>query len=255
MKSALNGGLNLSVRDGWWDEWFDGANGWSIPSADGVQDPDRRDELESAALYDLLAQSVAPLFYDRNGDGLPRRWLEMILHTLGALGPRVQAARMVREYVTELYVPAARASRALTADSTARGLATWKRRVTKAWPGVRIDHVEAETGEPRLGATLAVRVSVALGELSSDDVAVELVYGRAGEDDEIRDPSYGELSPEGPSAGGVVRYSGEVELSIPGPFGYTVRVLPRHPLLASRAELGLVTLPEVPAGMTNGDLR
>ncbi len=294
MKSALNGGLNLSVRDGWWDEWADEANGWAIPSADGVQDPDRRDELESAALYDLLAQSVAPLFYDRDGDGLPRRWLEMILHTLRTLGPRVQASRMVREYVTELYVPAARSSRTLASPAAvaaaaqagaaggvggsspqagaasfaaARELAAWKRRVTKAWPAVRIEHIEAETVEPGLGSTLAVRASVALGELSPDDVAVEIVYGRAGEDDEIRDPSCGVLSPEGPSSGGaggaspqvstegVVRYSGEVELSRPGPFGYTIRVLPRHSLLASRAELGLVTLPEVPAGMTNGDLR
>ena len=89
MKAALNGGLNLSVRDGWWDEWFDGGNGWAIPSADGVDRPDRRDELEAAALYDLLGQSVAPLFYDRGADGLPRRWLEMVAHTLRTLGPKV----------------------------------------------------------------------------------------------------------------------------------------------------------------------
>ena len=64
MKSALNGGLNLSVRDGWWDEWYDGANGWAIPSADGVADSARRDEVEASALYDLIGQSVAPLFYE-----------------------------------------------------------------------------------------------------------------------------------------------------------------------------------------------
>ena len=78
MKSALNGGLNLSIRDGWWDEWYDGANGWAIPSADGVSDPDRRDELEAAALYDLISQSVAPLFYDNAGGRAARaagwRW-------------------------------------------------------------------------------------------------------------------------------------------------------------------------------------
>ncbi len=119
MKAALNGGLNLSVRDGWWDEWSDGANGWDIPSADGVHDEGRRDDLESAALYDLLGQPVAPLFYDRDADGLPRRWLEMVRHTLSTLGPRLQAARMVREYVTELYVPAARSSRALAAGARA----------------------------------------------------------------------------------------------------------------------------------------
>ena len=124
MKSALNGGLNLSIRDGWWDEWYDGADGWAIPSADGVEDPERRDELESNALYDLLGLTVAPRFYDTGPDGLPRRWLEMVGHTLRALGPRVQASRMVRQYVEELYIPAAQASRALSegvvaADSTA----------------------------------------------------------------------------------------------------------------------------------------
>ena len=113
MKSALNGGLNLSVRHGWWDEWDDGADGCAIPSADGVEDPERRDELESHSLYEPLSQTVAPRFYDTGTDGLPRRWLEMVGHTLRALGPRVQASRMVREYVEELYIPAALASRAL----------------------------------------------------------------------------------------------------------------------------------------------
>jgi starch phosphorylase len=261
MKSALNGGLNLSVRDGWWDEWYDGADGWAIPSADGVADPDRRDELESAGLYDLLGQTVAPLFYDADQDGLPRRWLEMVGHTLRALGPRVQASRMVREYVTELYLPAARASRALT-DGTgepfaaARELAIWKRRVSRAWSEVAVEHVEALDGDQGPGGKLVVRASVRLGELTPDDVAVEVVYGRVGDDDEILGPDCNALTVEGPPGeDGVARYAGEAELGRPGPFGYTVRVVPQHPLLASSAELGLVTLPQTPAGMTTGDLR
>ena len=111
MKAALNGGLNVSVRDGWWDEWYDGGNGWEIPSADGVSDPTRRDELEATALYELLGKSVAPLFYERDSDGIPQGWVERIRHTFRSLGPKVQAERMVREYVTALYVPAAVASR------------------------------------------------------------------------------------------------------------------------------------------------
>jgi starch phosphorylase len=110
-----------------------------------------------------------------------------------------------------------------------------------------------------------VRVSVALGELTRDDVTVEVVYGRPDEDDQIVQPAYATLTAEAPepalaAAGAAdppaaVRYSGEVPLDRPGPFGYTVRVLPNHPLLDSRAELGLVTYPHAPAGMTNGDLR
>jgi starch phosphorylase len=260
MKAALNGGLNLSVLDGWWDEWFDGADGWAIPSADGVTDPARRDELEAAALYDLVSQSVAPLFYDQGGDGIPRRWLEMVAHTLRTLGPRAQATRMVRQYVTDLYVPAARSSAALAGDAEdfggARALAEWKRRVTAAWPGVRVEHVEADDGELTPGGRLTIRASVALGDLSPDDLTVEVVYGRAGDSDEILDPVRRPLVLDGePGHDGVARYVGQAELGEPGPFGYTVRVLPSHPLVSSPAELGLVTVPAATAGMVNGDLR
>jgi glycogen phosphorylase len=262
MKAALNGALNLSVRDGWWYEWYDGGNGWEIPSADGVADVARRDELEAQALYELLGKSVASLFYERDADGIPQGWVDRIRHALHSLGPKVQAERMVREYVTELYVPAAASSRALTdADGfgPARELAAWKKRVIEAWPQVRIEHVESESGGSlgqRLGSALAVRVSVALGQLTRDDVTVEVVYGRPDEDDDIVQPAYATLTAEVPeTADTTVRYGGEVPLDRPGPFGYTVRVLPHHPLLDSRAELGLVTYPQAPAGMTNGDLR
>jgi len=263
MKSALNGGLNLSVLDGWWDEWYDGANGWAIPSADGVADPGRRDEVEAAALYDLIGQSVAPLFYDSAAGGPPHRWLEMVAHTLRTLGPKAQATRMVREYVTALYVPAARSSRALADGSAteadfagARELAAWQDRVRKAWPTIRIDHVEAEEGEHRPGARLLVRAAVALGELSPRDVTVQVVYGRAGDEDEIADPACADLELEAYADGDpVARYAGAIELGGPGPFGYTVRVLPRHPLLTTPAGLGLIVVPDAPTGMTNGDFR
>jgi glycogen phosphorylase len=270
MKAALGGGLNLSILDGWWDEWFDGRNGWAIPSADSVTDPGRRDELEAAALYDLIGKSVAPLFYDTSGPGgLPVRWLDMVSHTLRGLGPRALATRMVREYVTKYYAPAARASRGLVTATAAAGsaeaaafgaareLAAWKQRVSAAWPGVRVELVEAgDDGKLIPGGQLAIMASVALGELSPDDVRVEVVYGRAGEADEIIDPDTAQLRLDGVlSTDGVARYVGSARLGQPGPFGYTVRVLPDHRLLSGPAELGLVTLPGPPTGMVNGDLR
>jgi starch phosphorylase len=282
MKAALNGGLNLSILDGWWDEWFDGQNGWAIPSADGVPDPARRDEVEAAALYDLIGKSVAPLFYDTGADGRPVRWLEMVSNALRGLGPRAVATRMVREYVTDLYAPAARSSRVLAAPGAplsaapllaaplsasggsatdvrfdgARELAAWKEHVTKAWPGVRIEHVEADDGDLSPGGQLTVRASVALGTLTAADVCVEVIYGRAGDSDEIIEPVRSPMQLDGDVApDGVARYIGSAELGEPGPFGYTVRVLPEHALLAGPAELGLVTLPGAPTGMVNGDLR
>jgi len=259
MKSALNGGLNLSIRDGWWDEWYDGTNGWAIPTADGVTDPDRRDELEAAGLYDLIEHEVSDRFYDRAGDGLPRRWMEMVKHTLASLGPKVLAGRMLRDYVVRLYTPAARSARALSADSyaAAKAFAAWRLKVTKDWPGVRVEHVEA-TGigdTPEVGNSLELRATIALGDLEPADVLVEAAYGRVGPHDELIHPAYQELAATGVDDDGRAHYTGSVPLDRTGAFGYTVRAVPHHPLVAAKAELGLIAVPEEPPGMTNGTLR
>ncbi|MBY8844996.1 glycosyltransferase family 1 protein [Streptomyces sp. SP2-10] len=246
MKAALNGCLNLSVLDGWWDEWFQPDFGWAIPTADGAAtEPDRRDDIEAAALYDLLEQRIAPRFYERGRGGLPDRWIEMVRQTLSLLGPKVLAGRMVREYVDRLYAPAAQAHRALAPD-TARDLAEWKARVRGAWPGVSVDHVEttATTATAELGTTVGLRVRVALGSLTPDDVEVQAVSGRVDAEDRITDATVVPLKPTGtPDLEGRLVYEGPLSLDRTGPYGYTVRILPTHRLLASAAELGLVAVP------------
>jgi starch phosphorylase len=258
MKAALNGCLNLSVLDGWWDEWFDGNNGWAIPTADGLADEDRRDEIEAAALYELIERQVAPRFYDAGGTGgLPERWIEMVRHTLTTLGPKVLAGRMVRDYVSRLYAPAARSHRAVR-DDAARELATWKRRLREQWPHVSVQHVEAGAvgDSPEFGSTLTLRVEVALGELEPADVDVQAVSGRVDESDRITDPTTISLKPVGrPDLDGRWHYEGPLTLDRTGPFGYTVRVLPTHRLLASPAEPGLIAVPAESEGMTAGVLR
>jgi starch phosphorylase len=244
MKAALNGALNLSIRDGWWDEWFDGENGWAIPSAEGVVDHDRRDDLEAAALYDLIEKNVAPRFYDRPEDGVPTRWVQMVRHTLKTLGPKVVATRMVSEYVRRLYAPAAQSSQVMFADdfAAAKELAAWRQDVVADWPGVAVLHVDSQlsgAGNAQVGEKLTLRAEVALGGLSPDDVDVEAVYGAVGVDDRLLDIGTAQLRPV-PNGDGTHRFEGEVPLDRTGGFGYTVRVLPRNRLLAARAELGLV---------------
>jgi starch phosphorylase len=246
MKAALNGGLNLSILDGWWDEWYDGHNGWAIPSADGVEDPDRRDDIEGAALYDLIENEVAPRFYDHDEDGLPIRWIEMVRHTLRSLGPKVLATRMVRDYVEQLYTPSAASSRALNHDfAGALELAHWKQRVAAAWSDVAIDHVDSsgvgDTAE--IGQTLGVTVYVSLGRLSPEDVDVQVVHGRIRHNDELVDTRVESLRLAESYEAGRHRYEGAVALRQSGPFGYTTRILPKHDRLASPSELGFVVAP------------
>ncbi|MFD3725587.1 alpha-glucan family phosphorylase [Streptomyces sp. NPDC058671] len=262
MKAALNGCLNLSVLDGWWDEWFEPDFGWAIPTADGAAaaDEDRRDDLEAAALYELIERRVAPRFYDRGPDGVPAGWTAMVRRTLTDLGPKVLADRMVREYVERLYVPAATARRALT-PARARDLADWKARVRESWPTVTVDHVEVgddlvdDLADAELGATPVVRVRVALGALGPDDVEVQAVTGRVDADDTLTDSRTVPLKPVGgPDLEGRLAYAGTLELDRTGSFGCTVRVRPTHPLLAHPGELGLVTLPEETTGEGAGVL-
>ena len=245
MKAALNGGLNLSILDGWWDEWYDGNNGWAIPSADGVDDPDHRDDLEAAALYDLIEKEVAPRFYDVDGDGVPTRWIEMVRHTLKSLGPKVLATRMVRDYVRTLYAPAATNARLLNSDfKGAAELAAWKKRVKAGWPAVRVEHVESSgVGDaPEVGAEMSVRAFVALGELSPEDVEVQLVHGKTSSEDVLLETTVAALHPVESYEGGRHRFDGAVTLEHGGAFGYTVRVVPHNDLLTSPAELGVVAV-------------
>ncbi|WP_055488414.1 alpha-glucan family phosphorylase [Streptomyces sp. WMMB 322] len=315
MKAALNGCLNLSVRDGWWEEWFDADFGWAVPSADGeaAADEDRRDGIEAAALYSLIEDHVAPCFYERGGSvrpgpgpgsdsgsgsgpgsraaaggaggPVPARWVEMVRRTLSRLGPKVQAERMVREYVQQLYAPAARAQREAGPDA-ARELAAWKARVREQWPSVAVGRVEHERhdgpegagrrdghdehhghdGSVRqdaagrqhepddglaLGSCLTLRARVVLGTLSPEDVEVQAVSGRLDGTDRITggDAVSVPLKPVtsasgGPDLEGRWTYEGTVTPGRAGPFGYTVRVLPAHRLLASAAEMGLAAAPE-----------
>ena len=249
MKSALNGGLNLSVRDGWWDEWFDGENGWEIPTAE-VTSEERRDDLEASALYDLLQNTVAPKFYDRDDTDVPGRWVEMVRHTVQSLGPKVLASRMVRDYTEQYYAPAAAALRR-TVEAVggvpferARELAAYRRRVSEAWPHVVITDVDS-TGlpdVPLMGSELTLTAAVALGGLRSDEVVVQGVLGRVESGDVLRNPLYVDMAHIASREGGTEIFSARMPLPQAGSMGYTVRVLPRHPLLACDAELGLVRL-------------
>ena len=247
MKSALNGGLNLSIRDGWWDELYDGENGWAIPTADGIEDPHRRDTLEANALYELIASQVTPPFYDRGADGVPARWVSMVRNTLATLGPQVQACRMVQEYVQRLYAPAAGSAAGVVADSFAgaRALAQYRSRICAAWPRVRVAQVDVSglPDTPVLGSEMTVRAVVALAGLQPCDVDVQAVVGRVDDRDELGDSLVVAMQPAGHADGDGQRFEATLRLPHAGLLGYTVRVLPRHALMASPAEFGLLHLP------------
>jgi starch phosphorylase len=247
MKAALNGTLNCSIMDGWWDELFDGENGWAITSAEDLDDLASRDRIEADSLFDLLEHQIVPLFHDRPSStdgptGVPHGWLRRVKANLVSLGPAVVASRMVRDYTAELYEPTAAAADALRADGAARAkeLASWKQRVRGEWGAVKVTGVDAGDEPADLGTVRPVTVTVDLGALAPDDVEVQLIHGRVAQHDQLLATSTTVLACDDPHARPAT-YSGEMACDAPGRYGYTVRAVPRHADLASPVDLGIVT--------------
>jgi starch phosphorylase len=237
MKAALNGALNCSVLDGWWNECYDGENGWAITSADDDPDTERRDMREATTLFGLLEREIVPLFYRRDSHGVPVEWVDKVKHNWASLGPAVTAARMIRDYVTRLYEPAATNAAAVHTDdwTLARSLAAWKEKVRAAWPSVSVAAVNGDDGPAHEGDTRTAGARVALGSLSVDDVVVQVLHGSIDSTGAfVDDPDVVAMSPSADDT-----FVGSYTVAAAGPYGWTVRVLPTHPGQITPVELGL----------------
>ncbi len=245
MKAAANGGLNLSILDGWWCEGYDGQNGFAIGAGEEYTDLTYQDDVESRALYDLLEQEITPLFYARSSDGLPRGWLRMMKRSITTLCPVFNTSRMVAEYMTTCYLPSARRFLRLAGDNLrlAGELAGWRRDLARGWRQIRVLGVESDGHDPmHVGTDLEVKVRVELGGFKPDDVEVQLFHGLVDSVGEIPQPRTAPMSHNGrPESGSTWVFTGAIPCSASGQHGYAVRVLPRHGDLANPFEPGLVT--------------
>ncbi|QEL20005.1 alpha-glucan family phosphorylase [Limnoglobus roseus] len=246
MKAAVNGGLNLSILDGWWCEGYDGENGWAIGSGEEYKHDAEtyQDDVESRALYEILEKEVLPMFYQRGADGLPRQWIRRMKRCIATLVPVFNTNRMVEEYTEKSYVPSHRRFRTLEADhlKSARELADWRKKITGDWRQVRVENVDAPNGDLlRVGTTFPVKVTVQLGTIAPKDVEVQLCYGLLDAMGEVAEPKPFVLSPNGSPEAGKVNFTGTVPCAASGQFGFSVRVLPKHANLNHSFEPGLVT--------------
>lgn len=244
MKVIPNGGLNMSVLDGWWPEGYDGTNGWAIGDRRIYNNQDYQDFMESEAVYELLEKEVVPMFYDRGVDGLPRRWIAMMKSSMKSCSPVFSTNRMVREYTDRFYLPAARRWKRFSEDqfSVARKIATWQHNLVEKWDEVRIERVEADIpSEATVGNTLPVSAEIRLGSIDPNDVAVELYYGPVDARGLITTGSAVPLSCQGQNGDeGSYRYAGVIPCEYSGQYGYALRIVPDHPEMAARYHVGLV---------------
>jgi len=243
MKAAANGVLNCSILDGWWDEAYDPALGWAIGKREAYSDHGYQDDLEASMLYDTLEHEIVPLFFTRNTDDYPEDWIARMKGSIVAYSERFSSDRMVREYVERTYLPAASRYGRLadTGMRRARALTAWWERIRAAWPQVRavLPRVGA-MGEHMVGDQFVVRVRVHLGELTPEDVAVELCLGGATATGEIEGVSLEPMQASQTGGDGEYIYEATVTCRSSGFHGYTVRVLPNHEDLGMPQRASLV---------------
>ncbi len=243
MKVTPNGGLNMSVLDGWWPEAFDGSNGWAIGDRRIYGNQDYQDFMESGSFYDLLEKEIVPMFYDRSADGLPRKWIHMMKSSIKTCCPVFNTNRMVREYTERFYLPASRRWRHFSGDGyrVTREVASWRQKVREKWDDVHIESVEAEIPrEATVGNELPVRARIKLGAISPDEVAVELYYGPLDARGLITTGSSRPLACQGANGDGIFQYTGAIPCEYSGQYGYALRIVPNHPQMAARYNVGLV---------------
>ncbi|TSA19845.1 MAG: alpha-glucan family phosphorylase, partial [Betaproteobacteria bacterium] len=237
MKAAMNGVLNLSVTDGWWDEGYDGTNGWAIKPAPEWYDDARRDGEDSRTLYELLQDKVIPLYYERNDLGYSPGWVQMAKRSIATLLPQFSSLRMVTEYVHKFYIPAAEGGRSVheQAYAGAHALAAWKSQVQVVWDGVSVRNLSDMPRQMVFGDEMALRVAVNLAGLSPEDVRVELLLSRGfGAHKVHNEVRFAYVGMEGAEA----IYQMTYQPSWCGRMEFRVRVYPHHALLTHRFETG-----------------
>jgi starch phosphorylase len=228
MKAGINGVLNLSVLDGWFDEAFENSGGWAI----GDREPysEEQDGIHSSALYYQLENEIVPMYYERRESTTGNEWLRRVKQSLTYLSPHFDCRRMVTEYMTQLYEPAHCAFTALRAGNfeNAREKALWSARVIQAWDHVRVVETSpAPVGAVTSGKPIQVRAAVDLAGLKSKDIRVEAVLGRVGPTGALEDTEVIVL-PATEEFESVTVFAKEITPRHTGRLGYALRVSPNH---------------------------
>ena len=245
MKLAPNGGLNLSVLDGWWREGYNGNNGWAIGPEIDNGTVEFQNEVDASSLYQLLENQIIPLYYAKPDGKLPLAWLQLMRESIRSVTPVFNTHRMVKEYTERLYIPAAKSHEDFSRDNCAAAthLSQWKAQMRKDWPQVRIHDVQVGNQDRQnipVGESLQVSARVHLGAVDPKHVRVEAYHGEA-DNGGIRNPTATVLDQSSQNGDGSYLYQGSVPASESGAYGFSVRVVPTHPHLMQTHELRLIT--------------
>ena len=244
MKVPPNGGLNFSILDGWWDEAYDGQNGWAIGNREEYTDLEYQDEVESNALYNVLENEIIPLYYERGRDDIPRQWVTAMKWSMQTVCPQFSTNRMVADYFDKFYTNASRRYINMTSDNfkKSKELKSWKDNIYSKWSKVSFENTMSEMPSRNLqvGSKFEVKTIVNLGNIAPDSVRVELYHGKLSMKDEITEPTIVEMKHSSDLGNGRHSFIGSLECVNTGQSGYAIRMYPYHKDLGYKFDMKMI---------------
>ncbi len=246
MKSSINGVLNLSILDGWWDEAFNGENGWAIGGGEEYGEGiESQDNIESAMLYDILENEIIPLFYNKGLDGLPHEWIKKMKMSLETILPFFNTHRMVKEYTEKFYIPVGNYMEKLTLNnlSLLKNLRIWRERIYSNWDKIEIKSIiTPKKSEIYAGENVEIKVDIFLNELCEEDVLVEIFYGQLDSEENIVNGKIVKMELLNKNSSNIYTFRTLISTDRSGLFGYQVRVIPFHSGFANKFAEGLIKI-------------
>lgn len=246
MKAALNGVLNFSVADGWWAEANTPENGWTFPDSNTENSWEMQNELDADAFYEIMENEIIPLYFERNKDDEPGKWISMMKKSISSIAPMYSTRRMIDEYMEKYYKKISGQGNQIKENhfEKAKKLSAWKQKIAHGWNGIQVISSEiydsANKAMP-LGSELKPKITLDLNELSEEDIGVEIIFI------EKRKNTIGFSNII--FAGGLlpverqnnqVTYECKVPITHSGVYEYGLRIYPKNPLLGSRLDFPLV---------------
>jgi starch phosphorylase len=243
MKAAVNGALNLSVLDGWWDEAYDHNNGWAIGSGEVYDDRGYQDEVESKTIYSIIENDIIPMFYEHSPDGLPREWIKMMKNAFITVTSFFNTHRMIKEYGSKFYHPAGKNYTTLSQENfkQAKELVQWKNNMRNEFKNIQIGDLHFDdTKVYKINDHIPIETEVFTGNLEPEDINVDIYYGNITGNHQLSGTAIQHLTEIKPLENGKYLFSGHLPCQKTGKFGLKIRITPSHPLIINPYEMNLV---------------
>ena len=242
-KASVNGVINFSVLDGWWAEGYDQTNGWTIGTNAEYESYEAQDQADSQSMYRTLEEKIIPIYYDRDRNGMSKKWIEIMKNSIITTGGKYSTARMLVDYTNQLYMPLCKLTKKYYEDiDNVAAFNSWKKDTFRDWKDIKITQVNnLDNITMDAGNNIEVACEVELPNINVENVTVEAYYGKILDNGVVENVSIIPMTlSDSDEEQKKYYFTAKIELTTGGNYGYTFRVMPKHEMLLEPANLDLI---------------